>query len=46
MAREHREDGLLIVKTTYKDNLFLSPDDIRALENETDKYFYEVYTLG
>lgn len=42
----YREDDLLILKTTYKDNLFLTADDIKALENETDRYFYEVYTLG
>lgn len=35
-----------ILKTTYKDNKFLTQDDIDALENETDKYYYEVYTLG
>lgn len=41
-----KSDDLLILKTTYKDNAFLEPDDIKALEDETDKYFYEVYTLG
>ncbi len=35
-----------ILKTTYKDNSFLADDDIHSLENETDKYYYEVYTLG
>lgn len=42
----YREKDLLIRKTTYKDNKFLTDDDITALENEPDKYFYEVYTLG
>jgi phage terminase large subunit len=42
----YREPGVSILKTTYKDNKFLSPDDIAALENETDKYYYEVYSLG
>jgi phage terminase large subunit len=42
----YKADGLLIVKTTYKDNRFLSPDDVLALENETDKYYFEVYSLG
>lgn len=42
----YREEGLTILKTTYRDNKFLTEDDIRALENEKDKYFYEVYTLG
>lgn len=41
-----KTDDLLIVKTTYKDNRFLEPDDIKDLEDETDKYTYEVYTLG
>ena len=41
------DDGrLLILKTTYKDNAFLADDDIYDLENETDPYFYNVYTLG
>ncbi|QIK58282.1 PBSX family phage terminase large subunit [Erysipelothrix sp. HDW6A] len=35
-----------ILKTTYKDNLFLSQDDVDGMENETDPYHYEVYTLG
>lgn len=35
-----------ILKTTYKDNYFLGEDDIKALENESDRYYYEVYTLG
>lgn len=39
-------DNMSILKTTYKDNRFLTPDDVAALENETDKYYYEVYTLG
>lgn len=36
----------LILKTTYKDNSFLEPDDIKSLENEDDRYFHDVYTLG
>ena len=42
----YEDDKLCILKSTYKDNSFLTEDDIYALENETDKYFYEVYTLG
>lgn len=42
----YRGEDLLILKTTYKDNKFLTKDDIKALENEKDRYFYEVYTLG
>ncbi|SFJ83053.1 PBSX family phage terminase large subunit [Thermoflavimicrobium dichotomicum] len=44
--RFYRDENLIILKTTYKDNDFLEPDDIAALENETDRYYYEVYTLG
>ena len=44
--KKYKDDKLLILKTTYKDNRFLTEQDIRALEDEKDKYFYEVYTLG
>jgi phage terminase large subunit len=44
--REYNGDGLSILKTTYKDNKFLTADDIAGLENEKDEYFYNVYTLG
>jgi len=39
-------DKLLVLKTTYKDNEYLTTEDIADLENETDEYFYNVYTLG
>ena len=42
----YKDDYLLIRKTTYKDNSFLTDEDKRNLENETDPYFYDVYTLG
>ena len=42
----YEDDKTLIVKTTYKDNIFLTPEDIALLEDETDPYFYNVYTLG
>jgi phage terminase large subunit len=43
----YKDDHLSILKTTYKDNLrFLDQGEIDLLENETDKYFYDVYTLG
>lgn len=44
-ALEVRDD-LLIMRTTYKDNQFLTPDDVRDLENESNAYFRDVYTLG
>jgi len=37
---------LLILRTTYKDNVFLTEQDRENLENEEDLYFYNVYTLG
>ena len=42
----HRSGDLLILKTTYRDNRFLTEDDVKALENERDPYFHAVYTLG
>lgn len=44
--REAKSDGLSILKTTYKDNAFLTEGDIYDLENEKDEYLYNVYTLG
>ena len=43
---EYRTDDLSIQKTWYIHNRFLTPGDIEDLENETDPYFYDVYTLG
>ncbi|MFA5376941.1 MAG: PBSX family phage terminase large subunit [Dehalococcoidia bacterium] len=43
---EYTSGDLSILKTTYKDNRFLTEDDRKDLENETDKYYYDVYTLG
>lgn len=46
-AKTYAESGAVsILKTTYKDNRFLTADDRAALENEKDPYFREVYTLG
>lgn len=42
----YSDDNLSILKTIYKHNKFLEPDDIAELENETDPYFRDVYTLG
>lgn len=42
----YKDDRKLILKTTYKDNKYLTPDDIYELENEKDEYFYNVYSLG
>lgn len=32
--KEYQDDHLSILKTTYKDNQWLMPDDVYALENE------------
>ena len=42
----YKDDRTIILKTTYKDNKYLTPDDIYELEHEKDEYFYNVYTLG
>jgi len=42
----YEDENVSILKTTYKDNAFLEQDDIERLENETDEYYYNVYTLG
>ena len=39
-------DKISILKTTYKDNPYLAPEDIEALESETDPYYKDVYTYG
>lgn len=44
--KEIKSDEISILKTTYKDNSFLAQDDIDSLENETDEYYYNVYSLG
>lgn len=42
----YQDRDLSILKTTYKDNNFLTDDDIYSLENESDEYFRNVYTYG
>jgi len=43
---EYHDENVSILKTTYKDNKFLTKQDIARLENEKDPYYYAVYTLG
>ena len=46
-GKNYAEDSRVsILKTTYKDNRFLTPADRLALESERNPYFYRVYTLG
>lgn len=42
----YEDDKLTILKTTYRDNAFLTRDDIALLEDETDPYFRSVYADG
>ena len=42
----YEDNDLRILKTTYKDNKFLTEQDCRLLESEQDPYWYQVYTLG
>lgn len=42
----YRSKDLLILKTTYLDNHFLTGQDRSNMENEQDPYFRNVYTLG
>lgn len=43
---EYTSPDLSILKTTYKDNQFLTTQDVSDLESETDEYYRDVYTLG
>lgn len=42
----YKSDTLSILKTTYRDNGFLTEGDRRELEAERDPYFRDVYTNG
>jgi phage terminase large subunit len=42
----YSDSGLSILKTTYRDNRFLTQEDRDALENETDPYYKAVYSNG
>ena len=45
---DHPPKDAVTLRTTYKDNRFLSPEDGAVLESfrETDPYYYQVYCLG
>lgn len=45
-GRSYRDDRVSILRTTYRDNRFLTEDDRRALEEEQSGYYHAVYTLG
>lgn len=42
----YEDDDISILKTTYKDNVYLTAGDRKQLENESDPYYYNVYSLG
>jgi len=42
----YQDDDLTILKSTYRDNKFLTDDDIKELENEADPYYKAVYSDG
>jgi len=45
---DQKDDRVITSETTYKDNRFLDPENIRVLEayKDTDEYYYTVYCLG
>lgn len=43
---KYEDRDITILKSTYKDNLFLTEEDRARLEDESDSYYYNVYTLG
>ena len=44
--KQYIDDRLSILKTTYKDNKFLTEDDIARLLDEDDDYYRDVYIHG
>lgn len=45
-SKQYKDRQLSILKTTYKDNKFLTADDIVRLESTKDKYYRDVYLSG
>lgn len=45
-SQKYDSELLSILKTTYRDNTFLTDGDRRELEQEHDPYFRDVYTNG
>lgn len=43
---DHKIESVLLHHSTYKDNIFLSPDVIRRMESITDPYYVRVYVNG
>lgn len=45
-STQYKDNEVSILKTTYRDNQFLTADDIERLENTKDKYYRDVYLDG
>ena len=45
-GRSYCDRRVTILRTTYRDNRFLTEDDRQALEEENSGYYHTVYTLG
>jgi phage terminase large subunit len=45
---DYRKPNATVIETNYKDNKFLTNEDIAVLEGfkETDEYYYMVYCLN
>ena len=43
-----KEEGTLLIKSTYKDNPFLSEDQVKYIEDliKVDERYYKIYALG
>lgn len=43
---QYRDSDISILKSTYRNNKFLTADDVYKLENENDPYYRSVYSDG
>jgi phage terminase large subunit len=44
--KEYHSPELSILRTTYRDNSFLTEEDVLGLQNEKDQYYFNVYSEG
>lgn len=44
--KEYNSRELSILRTTYRDNQFITRDDVLELQQEKDKYYFDVYSEG
>jgi phage terminase large subunit len=45
-SKQYKDDRVSILKTTYRDNNFLTADDMQRLEATKDRYYRDVYLDG